>query len=89
MSQDFDQSEDFRERVKRLQDRGFTPGIFATTRFNNKAVAVAVIGQVADWAAYWGPNLMDVNEIARTGDKLTEAAARKLFPQLDALAYRA
>ena len=37
---------------------------------------------VADWAAYWGLTSQTDEEVAESGDKISEAAARALFPSI-------
>ena len=51
---------------------------------------VAVVGHSGeDYAAYWGTTEMSDDDVARSGDKLSERAAMYLFPTFAAvLEYR-
>ncbi len=41
---------------------------------------VAVVGDVGDWAAYYGYTDKTDEQIARNGDKMNQKAAEALFP---------
>ena len=53
-------------------------------------MVVAVIGYARDWAAYEQsyPDQITLQDIADNGDKLSKDEARRLFPELNSLAYR-
>ena len=62
------------------------------TVLNSRVLAVAVKGDIDDWAAYIGPvpghnHMMEAEEVYRRGTKLPYLVAKVLFPSMDR-AYR-
>ena len=55
---------------------------------HNGRKVVAVAGQVRDWAAYVGPGDWSDDHVAKHGDKISKADARRLFPAWSRNRYR-
>lgn len=55
---------------------------------NEMVQVIAITGNVDDWAGYAGWEHLTDEEIARTGAKISEELARKLFPYFPYLKYR-
>jgi len=57
-------------------------------KFAWKIVAVVSPHNAVDWAAYRGPTNWSDDDVAMSGSKLRESAARYLFPILSNIPYR-
>lgn len=60
--------------------------VISREHYNN--LYVAVEGAIGDWACYVGKKSDSEEQVRRYGDKISEAEARRLFPEFKRMQWR-